>query len=127
MQDQSEHDSIARRAYAIWEAEGRPEGRHEEHWSQAESEAGAGGGSGLRYGEEEQPGEGHPREDSGLLQASAQAGEGNPDPTSRDPGQRLQGEGAGGRVEGPEDEESEALLQDGEGAGRPGRGIYAGP
>lgn len=25
-----------KRAYAIWEAEGRPEGRHHEHWSAAE-------------------------------------------------------------------------------------------
>lgn len=29
---------VSRRAYTIWEAEGRPEGRHEEHWYRAESE-----------------------------------------------------------------------------------------
>jgi hypothetical protein len=28
------------RAYALWEQEGRPHGRHEEHWRQAEQEAG---------------------------------------------------------------------------------------
>ncbi len=26
------------RAFKIWEEEGRPEGRHEEHWDQAEKE-----------------------------------------------------------------------------------------
>jgi hypothetical protein len=26
---------IERRAYALWEAEGQPHGRHEEHWSRA--------------------------------------------------------------------------------------------
>lgn len=31
-------DAIAQRAYAIWEREGRPEGRHDEHWEQAERE-----------------------------------------------------------------------------------------
>ncbi|MFO1208627.1 MAG: DUF2934 domain-containing protein [Amaricoccus sp.] len=28
-------DDIARVAYAIWEAEGRPEGRDHEHWTRA--------------------------------------------------------------------------------------------
>ncbi|MCR6631637.1 MAG: DUF2934 domain-containing protein [Magnetospirillum sp.] len=31
-------DRIRRRAFEIWEAEGRPEGRHREHWLQAERE-----------------------------------------------------------------------------------------
>lgn len=35
MQDQ---DGIRRRAYEIWEQEGRPEGRHEAHWAQASRE-----------------------------------------------------------------------------------------
>jgi hypothetical protein len=26
------HEQIARRAYALWQAEGQPDGRHEEHW-----------------------------------------------------------------------------------------------
>jgi hypothetical protein len=29
------HDEISRRAHAIWEEEGRPEGKAEEHWLQA--------------------------------------------------------------------------------------------
>ena len=32
---------IRERAYALWEQEGRPEGRHEHHWRQASQEAGA--------------------------------------------------------------------------------------
>jgi hypothetical protein len=36
-----EEDKIQRRAYAIWEDEGRPEGRHLEHWRQAVQEIGA--------------------------------------------------------------------------------------
>ncbi len=33
-------EGVRRRAYAIWEGEGRPEGRDLEHWRQAESEIG---------------------------------------------------------------------------------------
>lgn len=29
-------DRLRQRAYAIWEAEGRPDGREHEHWAQAE-------------------------------------------------------------------------------------------
>src|SRR5438477_4337308 len=29
------HDQISRRAHAIWEEEGRPEGKAEEHWMRA--------------------------------------------------------------------------------------------
>lgn len=32
------HDQIAHRAYQIWEADGRPIGREEKHWLQAERE-----------------------------------------------------------------------------------------
>lgn len=32
-------DEIRIRAYAIWESEGRPEGKHEEHWHRACEEA----------------------------------------------------------------------------------------
>ncbi len=32
------HEAIARRAHAIWEAAGRPEGADWEHWFQAERE-----------------------------------------------------------------------------------------
>ena len=42
-----DEDRIQRRAHEIWEREGRPEGRHEEHWAQArrEIEAEEGGSS----------------------------------------------------------------------------------
>jgi Protein of unknown function (DUF2934) len=35
MQDE---DRIRQRAYEIWEQEGRPEGRHDQHWAQAQRE-----------------------------------------------------------------------------------------
>ncbi|WP_353859577.1 DUF2934 domain-containing protein [Azospirillum formosense] len=35
-QDRAER--VRRRAHDIWEREGRPEGRHDEHWAQAEAE-----------------------------------------------------------------------------------------
>ena len=31
-------DRIAKRAYEIWEGEGRPHGRHPEHWQKAMAE-----------------------------------------------------------------------------------------
>lgn len=34
-------ERIRERAQAIWEREGRPEGRHEDHWGQAEKEINA--------------------------------------------------------------------------------------
>lgn len=37
MSDIKDHD-IETRAYAIWEAAGRPEGSHENHWHQAREE-----------------------------------------------------------------------------------------
>jgi Protein of unknown function (DUF2934) len=30
--DIEQRQRIERRAYAVWEAEGHPDGRHEEHW-----------------------------------------------------------------------------------------------
>lgn len=30
-----DEDLIKKRAYALWESEGRPEGRHDEHWDKA--------------------------------------------------------------------------------------------
>lgn len=33
-----QHECIRKRAYEIWEQEGRPEGREEEHWKQAARE-----------------------------------------------------------------------------------------
>lgn len=34
-------DEIRRRAYSIWESEGRPDGHHERHWLQATKEVDA--------------------------------------------------------------------------------------
>ena len=34
---QEREEQIRQRAHEIWEAEGRPEGRHEEHWARAEA------------------------------------------------------------------------------------------
>lgn len=36
--DDIKNEWIGRRAYALWEAEGRPEGRSGEHWRQATEE-----------------------------------------------------------------------------------------
>ena len=33
-------DRIRERAYRLWEGEGRPHGRHEDHWRQASQEVG---------------------------------------------------------------------------------------
>jgi hypothetical protein len=38
MQNADLHQRIKLRAYLIWEQEGRPEGRAEEHWRRAETE-----------------------------------------------------------------------------------------
>lgn len=34
-------EEIRKRAYEIWEKEGRPEGKHQDHWSEAEREFGS--------------------------------------------------------------------------------------
>ncbi len=36
----SNWEKIRERAYALWEEQGRPQGRHEEHWAQATQELG---------------------------------------------------------------------------------------
>jgi len=36
---------VEERAYALWEGEGRPDGRHLDHWLQAEAEITPGGGA----------------------------------------------------------------------------------
>ncbi len=43
MQNSPDRQLVALRAHEIWELEGRPEGRHREHWSQAEQELGVAG------------------------------------------------------------------------------------
>ncbi len=39
-------ERIRRRAYEIWERDGRPDGEHERHWHQAEKELEGEGGAG---------------------------------------------------------------------------------
>lgn len=75
---------IERRAYEIWERNGRPEGREEEHWRQAEQElADERGGDEPPLPEHYAPGEaggpGEPEAGTDLPEALAQAGEGVPD------------------------------------------------
>lgn len=36
--DSETEELIRRRAYAIWEREGRPHGQHDEHWKRAHAE-----------------------------------------------------------------------------------------
>jgi hypothetical protein len=36
--DDRDHEAIRQRAFELWEAEGRPEGKHEEHWHRATQE-----------------------------------------------------------------------------------------
>lgn len=36
--EQDRAERVRRRAHDIWEREGRPDGRHDEHWAQAEAE-----------------------------------------------------------------------------------------
>ena len=78
MPDPSRERQIAERAHAKWEAEGRPDGRDKEHWSQAEAELGP-----AQLPEHSTPGEApEPGNDAGteLPEALAQAGEGVPEP-----------------------------------------------
>ncbi len=87
--NQPRDQEIERRAYAIWERDGRPEGREKEHWRQAEQElAGEQGGDEPSLPEHYAPGEtggpGEPEADTDLPEALAQAGEGVPD--ERNPG-----------------------------------------
>jgi len=39
--DREIREQIAQRAYALWQAEGQPDGRHEEHWYRAAREIAA--------------------------------------------------------------------------------------
>ncbi len=72
-----DEDRIRRRAHGVWEREGRPEGRHEEHWGQArrEVEAEEGGSSPGPTGSDASP------TDTALGSAEAErAGGGRPPP-----------------------------------------------
>lgn len=45
MRDEDKDLEIRRRAYALWEQEGRPDGCAEDHWRRAEAEVGGAIGS----------------------------------------------------------------------------------
>jgi hypothetical protein len=45
--DSEKYKRIERRAYAVWEAEGQPHGKHEEHWQLAAREIEAEEGSSI--------------------------------------------------------------------------------
>lgn len=36
--EKDEDEAVRNRAYAFWESEGRPDGKHEEHWRRATEE-----------------------------------------------------------------------------------------
>jgi hypothetical protein len=68
---ESAEDRIRRRAYAIWEREGRPDGRHVEHWflaqreieretAQAPATGGISGGESPAEQEQQAPSSPHP-------------------------------------------------------------------
>jgi hypothetical protein len=43
MKPEQKEQTIRERAYAIWEEEGRPDGKHLEHWRRAEDEVNSAG------------------------------------------------------------------------------------
>ncbi|WP_239986161.1 DUF2934 domain-containing protein [Paracoccus sp. SY] len=92
MQD-DEH--IRHRAYQIWEAEGRPEGREAQHWAQARDELGVPGDDALLEG----------GEDQGLSELPAEVA---PDDGGRADGRIIEA-GEGGTAGGL-DEAEEALA-----------------
>ena len=137
---QDDNETTRRRAYAIWEAEGRPEGRDREHWAQAETEGRPGLAEAQQpYSSGEQPGPGAPDRNSGLPEAEAQAGEGVPDPDAGRPlaaasdaeSDAMLAEGgsdpdAGRPLAATPDAESEAMLAEGSGR-KPRGGQHTGP
>ena len=50
MADADVRERVRERAYSLWEQEGRPEGRAEDHWRRAEAEVG------VNHGDEAPPG-----------------------------------------------------------------------
>lgn len=102
MQD-DEH--IRHRAYQIWEAEGRPEGREAQHWAQAKAELGE---SGMPNNNAPAGGE----EDRSLSELPADIA---PEDHGRADGRIIEA-GEGGTAGGP-DEAEEALASGGPDAG----------
>jgi hypothetical protein len=80
--------AVKARAYELWERDGRPEGRHAEHWAQAEQELGAGpsdlerdpgiGRSKGGWKEDPEPVEGENTVEGDVLNDSTPAGGVNP-------------------------------------------------
>jgi hypothetical protein len=83
-------EETARRAYDLWEKEGRPEGRDKQHWWEAQRRAAGAGGAETpeSYGRGELPGAGEPARGTGLEEANEQPGEGVPE-TRRDDRQPI--------------------------------------
>ena len=84
-----DEDKIRQRAYEIWENEGRPEGRHDEHWARARQEfdrygapegadLGKGGSSGAPAPEGARPGTGMASGQSGAAKPDAGKGRQGP-------------------------------------------------
>lgn len=76
--DQDHQERIRQRAHAIWESEGRPEGRDAHHWSQAEQELRSQTGEGDQTGSGDQsggvqPGSGQGGEAGGDLGSASQS------------------------------------------------------
>ncbi|MDP9812868.1 hypothetical protein J2W42_005739 [Rhizobium tibeticum] len=61
------HEQIRRRAYEIWESEGRPEGAALRHWQQASDELNGDGADKTS----QEPTSGDDRDDAALLQGAA--------------------------------------------------------
>lgn len=74
------HERIRQRAHEIWEEEGRPDGKHEEHWRQAAEELGL------------------TEEDGSEIEApeGAPGVESSPEPASTDPSSSRSGLGSAG-------------------------------
>lgn len=72
MADEREQE-IRERAYRIWQDEGEPAGREQDHWSRAQAEVEGGGENGLISGQADDLPFGEP-EDTGAADAKAAQG-----------------------------------------------------
>jgi hypothetical protein len=78
----NQHSKIQERAHEIWEREGRPHGRHHEHWAQAEREIAA---------------QAEPQQAAGenLKMAAAKSGNGVAKPRAKGPAKAAQSQRKG--------------------------------
>lgn len=65
-----DEDRIRQRAYEIWEREGRPEGRHEDHWHRAHRELTGEDADGSRHGAGDTGNLGRAAADMGRIEAA---------------------------------------------------------